>query len=418
MVEDAETEARRLGEPLRAEYAAGSRDFAHRTIAGVRIEEADFSGCDFSGTCFVDCVFARVVFDDSRFTHARFERCNVAQCRFHRADLAHAVLGPAWFRGSDFYLASLRHANFDGCAAEDTYLGQADLSEADLGGGRFGGAWFLFTRLHNATLVGADLEGASVRGINLVGRDTLAKNAALLRKTMGESRRIREMLANLTPTVRDIAMSHARAALPAGVEPAALEDIPAFLQLLEKQFEPLRRFLLASGCEPDEVARMTDAADQTRSDYPRVFLSYSSADEAFAAQLHASLTAFGVDAWFAPENMRGGRKIHEQLEAAIAERDKIILVLSADSLKSRWVASEVQWAAAREIESGEQILFPIRIVAFEAVRQWTLFDADLGQDVAKYVRQYFVPDFTAWQDGEALARQTERFLRDLRHGTH
>jgi hypothetical protein len=102
------------------------------------------------------------------------------------------------------------------------------------------------------------------------------------------------------------------------------------------------------------------------------------------------------------------------VKEAIAERDKIILVLSDASLKSRWVASEIQWAAGREIGSGQQILFPIRIVPFDAVRKWTLFDSDLGEDIAKYVRQYFVPDFSEWQDVEALARMTERFLRDLR----
>ena len=384
-LDDAERDRR--GEAMRAEFAAGTRDFSHRVITGARVGDAEFGACDFSDTQFVDCVFYCVGFEDSRFVRARFDRCNVQNCRFHRADLSHAVLGPAVFVGSDFWLATMRHADFLNCNASDAYFGQADLREASLYGGHFRRAWFLVTFLNDCTLVGADFEEARVHCFNLIDSETLAKNAVLLQQTLGKRKSLEAVLA-----------------------PAIAEA----LALLERQFEHLRRFLLASGCNPEEVTAMTAAADQKRADYPRVFISYSSADEAFAAQLYETLTEFGVDAWFAPESMRGGRKIHEQLEAAIAERDKIILVLSDDSIKSRWVASEVQWAAGREIEAGQQILFPIRIVPFYAVRRWTLFDADLGQDVAKYVRQYFVPDFTAWRDHEALARQTERFLRDLR----
>lgn len=412
-LDDAERDRR--GEAMRAEFAAGTRDFSHRVVTGVRVGDIEFGACDFSDTQFVDCVFYRVGFEDGRFVRARFDRCNVSNCRFHRADLSHAVLGPAVFVGSDFYLATMRHADFLNCNASDAYFGQADLREASLYGGYFQRAWFLLTFLDGCMLFGADFEEARVHYFNLIGSETLAKNAVLLQQTLGERKRLEAVLARATPVTLSLGETLARARLPAGEVPVPPERLAEALARLERQFEHLRRFLLASGCNPEEVAAMTAAADQKRADYPRVFISYSSADEAFAAQLYEALAEFGVDAWFAPESMRGGRKIHEQLEAAIAERDKIILVLSDDSMKSRWVASEVQWAAGREIESDQQILFPIRIVPFDAVRRWTLFDADLGQDIAKYVRQYFVPDFTAWRDREALARQTERFLRDLRN---
>jgi uncharacterized protein YjbI with pentapeptide repeats len=414
-LEDAERDRR--GESLRAEFAAGTRDFSHRVVTGARVGQTEFTACDFGDTQFVDCVFYNAGFEDSRFVRTRFDRCNVQKCRFHRADLSHAVLGPAAFVRSDFYLATLRHTNFHHCDASDAYFGQADLREASLWGGRFRRAWFLFTFLDGCTLVGADFEGAIVRNFNFIRSATLVMNAALLQQTLGERKRIEAALDRATPASLALAEALMRAHLPAGEAPMQIGRLAEHFVLLEQQFEHLRRFLLASGCKPDEVAAMTSAANQKRDDYPRVFISYSSADETFTAQFYEALTTFGVDAWFAPENMRGGRKIHEQLEAAIAERDKIILVLSDNSMKSPWVVSEVQWAADREIKSGQQILFPIRIVPFDMVRRWTLFDSDLGQDVAKYVRQYFVPDFTSWRDREALARQTERFLGDLRNSS-
>jgi hypothetical protein len=104
------------------------------------------------------------------------------------------------------------------------------------------------------------------------------------------------------------------------------------------------------------------------------------------------------------------RRSYSRLHAIIA--DSASFANSADRFANNFASDK--WAAGRELDSGEQVLFPIRIVPFEAVRKWTLFDADVGQDIAKYVRQYFLPDFSAWQDEEALARLTERFLRDLR----
>jgi hypothetical protein len=263
-------------------------------------------------------------------------------------------------------------------------------------------------------MVGADFEGALVKTFNLIGSDTLAKNAALLRNTLGIKHEIEQIIARATPLSRSLAAGFARASLRPGEEPPSFEELQAWLDRLEMQYEHLRRFLLASGCDAQEVAAMSEAADKLRPEYPRVFISYSSADEGFSRKLYDALATFGVDTWFAPENMHGGRKINEQLEQAIDRSDKIVLVLSENSLKSPWVAHEIQWAVTREVESGEQVLFPIRIVPFEVVRQWTLFDADLGRDVAKVVRQYFIPDFSAWQDVEALARCTERFLGDLR----
>jgi hypothetical protein len=294
------------------------------------------------------------------------------------------------------------------------YFGQADLRDASLWGGDFSRAWFVMATLTGSTLVGANFENAVVRGINLIDSGTIAKNAQLLQQTLGQRKQFEASLAKAVPGFEHLAISLAGQHLTEGEQPLTMNELRRHLERLDAQFDFLRRFLLASGCDPDEVAKMTQASNNKHGDYPRVFISYSSEDEEFAGRLCSSLTAFGVDTWFAPEKMRGGRKINEQLQEAIADRDKIILVLSEASMQSRWVASELQWAAGRELDTGEQILFPVRIVSFETVKKWTLFDADFGQDVAKYVRQYFVPDFSGWRDEEALARVTERLLRDLR----
>src|SRR5208283_6107442 len=72
-------------------------------------------------------------------------------------------------------------------------------------------------------------------------------------------------------------------------------------------------------------------------EYYSCFISYSTRDQKFAARLHADLQAKGVRCWFAPHDMHGGRNIHEQIDEAIRLHDRLLLILSEDSMKSDWV---------------------------------------------------------------------------------
>ena len=42
--------------------------------------------------------------------------------------------------------------------------------------------------------------------------------------------------------------------------------------------------------------------------------------------------------------MKAGRKIHDQIVEAIRLHDKLLLILSEHSMKSRWVAEEIKRA--------------------------------------------------------------------------
>ena len=118
--------------------------------------------------------------------------------------------------------------------------------------------------------------------------------------------------------------------------------------------------------------------------------------------------------WFAPEDLAGGKKLHEQLFSAIQINDKLLLVLSAQSLQSEWVMTEIR--KAREIEKKEdrRKLFPIRLVDFESLRAWTCFDADSGKDSAVEVREYFIPDFSNWKNHDAFEAAFARLQEDLK----
>ncbi len=61
------------------------------------------------------------------------------------------------------------------------------------------------------------------------------------------------------------------------------------------------------------------------SPYQSCFISYSTAVQEFATRLNKSLQRTGVRCWFAPHDMRGGQKIHEQINSAIRIYDKLLL---------------------------------------------------------------------------------------------
>ncbi len=121
-----------------------------------------------------------------------------------------------------------------------------------------------------------------------------------------------------------------------------------------------------------------------------------------------------VSVWYAPEDMRGGRKSYEQIDQAIRHYDKLLIVLSPQSINSEWVKTELRWARKKETETGKRVLFPIRLMSMDDIRAWTCFDADAGKDLAVEVREYHIPDFREWENDDAFAREFDRLIDDLK----
>ena len=120
-----------------------------------------------------------------------------------------------------------------------------------------------------------------------------------------------------------------------------------------------------------------------------------------------------VPVWYAPHALVSGMKVPEQIEEAIENYDKLLLVLSVSSMRSDWVNSEIRWALQKERRMQRRTLFPIRLVSFEELKTWSLFDADTGRDLAVELREYYIPDFSDWRDPESFDMAFSRLLGDL-----
>ncbi len=76
----------------------------------------------------------------------------------------------------------------------------------------------------------------------------------------------------------------------------------------------------------------------------------------------------------------------EMLRKAIRDHDKLLLILSTDSIKSEWVKREIVEGLKREVKEHRQVVFPIRITSQEKVDNWRCID-ESGKDLAAVIRE-------------------------------
>ncbi|MGD1102390.1 MAG: toll/interleukin-1 receptor domain-containing protein [Terriglobia bacterium] len=140
--------------------------------------------------------------------------------------------------------------------------------------------------------------------------------------------------------------------------------------------------------------------------YIAFFISYSSKDDEFVRRFHADLQQKGARCWFAPEDLKIGDKFRARIEESIRVYDKLMVILSANSIRSPWVEEEVEAALEKERKKKKQVLFPIRLDdAVKKTRQaWA----------ASLRRMRHIGDFRAWKDHDPYHKSFNRLLRDLK----
>jgi hypothetical protein len=274
--------------------------------------------------------------------------------------------------------ANLRNAKLRGANLTASTLSGADLSRADLTG----------ADLSNSRLVLANLDGAALRDANLEG--------AYFAHTL---------LANID-------LSGAK-----GLD-STVDDGPSSVgtdTLYRSKGKIPEHFLSGCGVPRDLIEYLPSLIGaMSPIQFYSCFISYSTKDGDFAKRLHSKMLDAGLCVWFAPEDVQGGKKLHEQIDEAIRVYDKLLLVLSPHSMNSEWVTTEIRKARKAELREKRRKLFPIRLVDFETIRDWECFDADNGKDLGVEVREYFIPDFRNWKDHDALEASFNRLLNDLK----
>lgn len=63
---------------------------------------------------------------------------------------------------------------------------------------------------------------------------------------------------------------------------------------------------------------------------------------------------------------------------------------------------------------AKRALFSRRFVSFAALRDWKCFDADSGKDLARDIREYFIPNFSGWEDNQVFESGFKKLLEALK----
>ena len=75
--------------------------------------------------------------------------------------------------------------------------------------------------------------------------------------------------------------------------------------------------------------------------------------------------------------------------------------------------TEIRNARAQEKKENRRKLFPIRLMDYDTLREWTCFDADTGKDLAVEVREYYIPDFSNWKNHDTFDAEFARLQKAL-----
>ncbi|MDX6529297.1 MAG: hypothetical protein QOH41_1587 [Blastocatellia bacterium] len=76
----------------------------------------------------------------------------------------------------------------------------------------------------------------------------------------------------------------------------------------------------------------------------KVFISYSSKDEALATRIVASLEAAGLDAWYSKREIMPGDNWAEKIANGLKESNAMVVLVTPDALESDAVQSSISYA--------------------------------------------------------------------------
>ncbi len=354
------------------------------TLDGLDLSGQDLSGLEINGSSLM---MRGTNFDGAMLRNAKLSQLQLSQ--------------------SSFQGTNLEEVTFESCIMVRT-----DLYNASCRGARFLGGW-----LDCSCLISADMRDCAFHGNDW--SEVLLGNTDLRGAILGDIPNLNGC--EFAEMPEDIKAKTGLSQMPIHVDMSTIERTADYQRILLKKglnlsspVEAYAEFFRKAGIDPAFVAAYQSILERSDQSLQSVFISYSTQDQSFADRLFDALKRHGVKTWYAPKDMKGGQQIHEQIHSAIESYDRVLLILSKGSMASNWVATELAKAYSRESAGGDRVLFPISLTKYDNLAGWELFDADHGTDLARYIRRYYIPDFSDWRDGRVFEERLGKLVDDLR----
>ncbi|HXH90166.1 MAG TPA: TIR domain-containing protein [Thermoanaerobaculia bacterium] len=291
----------------------------------------------------------------------------------------------------------LSGVELDGDSLDGYDLHFADFSNAELEGVSFQGAlcndsWFKKATINRAMFYQAELKRSNFED-SLIGF-TVFHSCSLVESNFTAARLIRNVFADVSlRDVRGLDATRAPRNNSLGID--------TFFRS-----RGLPESFLRSSNVPEAFIQYAASLVGKAIEYYSCFLSHSSKDGEFARRLYNDLQGKNVRTWFAPEDLKIGDRFRSRIDESIRLHDKLVIILSANSVNSDWVESEVESALERERKEGKDVLFPIAIddEGFTSQQSWA---ADIR-------RKRHIGDFRKWKSHDDYTNAFDRLVRDLK----
>ncbi len=322
-------------------------------------------------------------------------------------DLSHADFLGTYLHGADLSRVNLSHADLMSASLCGANLSRANLSRASLSSAKLIGAKLIGADLHYADISGADLNGADLSGADL--------NGAFLSGADLSGADLNGAFLHLTSFGNNDLSEVKGLGAVVHIGPSYVDTHT----LLRSKGKISKSFLQGCGIQESWITYLPSLiASIEPIQFYSCFISHSTQDAAFCNKLHRAMRKAGLRVWYAPHDLKGDAKIADEIDDAIQQADKLVLVLSEASITSEWVLHEIRRAIDKETTTGMPVLFPIGLAPIEELRgsaaKWDKVDPISRRNIAAELFDYLVRDFTRWNDRRSFTKAFDRLIDALK----
>lgn len=322
---------------------------------------------------------------------ANLSFADLSSANFRASKLSEADLSYSDLKGATLTLAKLSETKFIESNCDEANFTQADLTSSVFADTTCRETLFQYADLSDAYFGGCDCTDAVFDHSDL--QVSIFSNTKLVRASLFECR-----LSETVLTAVDLSEAH-------GLDKIQHEGFCAVDFRTLRLSNTLPRTFLRGVGFPDQFIDLVPSFVSNSGQFNSCFISFSSKDSKFANKLHNDLQSRGIRCWFAPRDLPAGAKTWDAIDKEITLRDKLIVILSRNSVVSDWVEDEVNKAFAEERRRNSPVLVPIRIdqMIFQTNKPWA----------QKVKDQRNIADFCRWRDNSNYTAALNGLIRDL-----
>jgi hypothetical protein len=308
------------------------------------------------------------------------------------ADLYWANLSEANLRNADLRQTNLQGANMTGSNLRGTKLNSANLTQANISRANINSSELNKANLHGADLSGADLRNASLKDANLIGVNFTGANlegADFTNAIIGET-----LFGNV-----DLSMVKGLESLVhLGPSTVGIDTIYKSRGRVPVQF-------LKHAGVPGHLIDYIEMFVDRNKKHSSCLISYSEKNKEFALKLYEDLQAHGIRCWLAAEKLRRRDRKHGVISSAVNLHDKLIMILSEESINKVWAEKDFDQAIAKELTTRKKELIPVSLddTVKYSDKPWAV----------KMRRSRDLVDFSMWEDNDCYREVFSSLLQEL-----